>query len=1159
MDWTKAQQTAIEFPRSDVLVSAAAGSGKTATLTERVLRALLKTDGTADIRRMLIVTYTNKAAFELRMKIRDKLENYLKDNPEDDNVRRQLTLLPSADISTIHSFYIRLLQKNFAVLGLPPKIGIGDESEFIQMRKSLLNELIGAYCDGEIKGEYEIKNPEKFFSSFTKAKTDDDLWKTFSDMYSKAASYREFLSYYKNCAETAKKAETDYLNSPYYAYIRSFVMRKLVYCRDTLEDIFDEYGGDVQFEKKYRPTLEECRDYLKTALDAFGGDDYEKARACAMLKPKFSGFKPVQGKPGFSEISKNVRDKLTKTATEIIPPLYSFDAGQTAAICRDTAEVYENVYKFLSNFDRLFLERKLKFKKLEYNDLERFAYKLLCGENGEPTPQAMEIGKKYDEIFVDEYQDVNSTQDALFAALSHNDRFMVGDIKQSIYGFRGAEPELFSEYRKRAQRRKPGEQTPDVLFLSENFRCGKPVVDFTNAVFSKLFGADTGEIPYSDSDGLVFSKAAPVREDVKVKVRISIGKNRDDDEKQYIADEILALLDHGTNDKGEPLKPSDISILCRKEKACEQIEQTLKERGIPVSVASKKGFFDAPEVMLAVSLLTAIDNPMRDIPLASVMRSPLFGFTADELALLRQNSKDAAFYESVEEYAKTENGAKCAEFIKTLSEYRKKSRKLPLEKFIRYLYGKTALMTLAFNKKDKGGKETRKANLRKMYDLARNFESGSYGGLSDFVTYCDNLIKNDSDGTPVPPAEDKDSVTVQTIHKSKGLEYPAVFLYSADTAFKMSNIKVINDRRLGIAVTTRNGVNIVNGPIYDAINAKYNDNSVRDEMRLLYVAVTRAKKYLYVTGKAAKAPDRSDSVSLEQIMECRNHLAMISLCIPEGETEYCVCTVSDAAEKEAAAAETPLIPEVSTYDEVFEAKVRRSISFEYPHKALSSVPNKVAVSKLYPAMLDDDVTVFDIDPDAAIPLILPDEEDMKKEAAASERGTATHLFMQFCDFEAAKENVKEEAARLAENGFFKEETVKLMYLDEIEKFFRSDLYKRMKDAENSGRLFYREFRFNIGLDAAEFTNDAEMKKALANETLLVQGVVDCFFEEEDGTVTVCDYKTDRIGKSAEAVDAFADRHRLQLAYYKKALERITKKKVGRLVLYSFCIGKEVEV
>lgn len=1161
MNWTESQKKAIEFPNTDVLVSAAAGSGKTATLTERVLRAVLDPDAPVDIRRMLIVTFTKKAAFELRVKIRKKLESYLESDPENAAVRRQLTLLPSADISTIHSFYIKLLRKNFAALGLPPKIGVSEESEFLQLKKTMMNDLIESYYNGEITGEYEIDDPETFFTSLSGEKTDENLCDVFSFLYSNASSYKEHLSYYKICAETAKKAESDYSNSPYYAYLRSYVIRKLEYFRDGFEKIYDDYGDDEQFQERYQQTIDVCYTHAKLALAAFEKFGYAEAREFAINLPFIPDFGRTSGSPGFAPVCKDLKGKYVKLVRERIPPLFSFTPAQTAEICKRTSDIYMNIYKFLSNFDDLFLERKLKYKKLEFNDLERYAYKLLCGENGEPTPEAAAVSESYDAIFIDEYQDVNSTQDAIFRAVSHNDRFMVGDIKQSIYGFRGSEPQLFSEYRKRAENKKPGEQVPDVLFLSDNFRCGKPVVDFTNMIFSKLFGADSAEIPYSEADGLVFAKKADVQEDVKVKVNVFAGPARDDDEKDHIVRQIKELLERGTKDSGERMSPADITVLCRKEDACKEIEKALKEKGVPVASASQKGFFDAPEIILTVSLLTAIDNPMRDIPLASVMRSPIFGFTADELALIRRNSPDTVFCEAVEAYAETENGKKCAEFLKRLAAFRKKSAKLPLEKFIRYIYGETAVMTLAFNKKDKGNKETRKSNLRKFYDLARKFDYGAYGGLSDFVAYCDSLVKNGK-SVDVPAEKNEGSVTVQTIHKSKGLEYDAVFLYSANGDFTKTANKILNDRELGVAVSVMIGDSFVRGPVYDAITAKYLDNCVRDEMRLLYVAITRARKYLFITGKTGRGlPAKltaDGDVSLERVMGCKSYLDMVFLTVPEGETGCSVLAVEDKTVSAAAAKTEPAVG-VTSYDAAFEQTVRDNIAFEYPYKTLSRLPNKVSVSKLYPAMLDSDETVCDIDPETAIPLIIPDGEQSEEEITAAARGTATHLFMQFCDFDSAENSVKEEAARLTGKGFLTSEKAEMLYEDEIKEFFSSGLYKRMSGARQSGRLFFREFRFNIGLDAAEFTNDPETKKELENETLLVQGVVDCFFEEEDGTVTVCDYKTDRIGKSREAVAAFADRHRLQLTYYKKALERITKKKVGRLVLYSFCIGREVDV
>ncbi|MBQ1848251.1 MAG: UvrD-helicase domain-containing protein [Clostridia bacterium] len=1155
MNWTDSQSKAIEFPNSDVLVSAAAGSGKTATLTERVLRAVTNAEHPVDIRRMLIVTFTSKAAAELRQKIKKKLEERLSEEPDNAVLQRQLTLLPSADISTIHSFYIKILRKNFASLGLPPKIGVGDDKEFYPIRKSIMNDLIEAYYEGDVKGEYAIDDPEAFFGTFSSEKSDADIWETFSELYNKAASYREFLGYYKNCADTAKKAAEDFDSSPYYEYMRSYAIRKLVLYRDKILDLCDEYRSEDGFEEKYSPVFDQCLAYISEAIATYSKKGYAEARVFSAPKPAFSQLRGAPKDAIYAEASQNLKKEFVSKAISAIQDLFSFSPEQVKEICRKTAEVYLNIYKFLSNFDRLFIERKKKYKKFDYNDLERFCCDLLCDENGGPTKTAELVGKSYEAIFIDEYQDVNSTQDAIFAAISHNNRFMVGDIKQSIYGFRGAEPRIFAGYRKRAENKKEGEPIPDVLFLSDNFRCGKPVVDYTNLVFSKLFGADTEEVPYSEADALVFSKKAEKREDVKADIRIFTGANRKDGEKEYVAQRIAELVKSGTKDDGSPLTYGDIAILCRTESKCAEIEKKLKQRGIPVAAASKKSFFNSPEVILAVSLLTAIDNPCRDIPLAAVMKSPIFGFSEDELAVIRKSRSDAPFYEAVEAYAETDDGEKCRNFLARLQSLRKKSVKLPLEKFMRRLYSETAIMTLAFNKKDKNGKEMRKANLRKMYDLARDFGSDGTASLSDFAAYCDSLIKNDNEGVIVPSSAEEGCVTIMTMHKSKGLEYPAVFLYAVDSALDKSKT-VVSDRTLGFAVTTVTENGPVKGPICETINKKYTDNGVRDDMRLLYVALTRAKKYLTVTAATPKTPSFGSRVSLELIMECKSLFDLLRLCTPEGETECSVCRVVEK-EAEDTAADCAKETEEALYDGEFERKVRERLSFVYPHKALSGVPNKVAVSKLYPAMLDEDETVSDLEPDLPVPVILPGGEESEEKATAAKRGTATHLFMQFCDFESAEADVSAEAKRLSDKGFTDVRNAEIMYEEEVRSFFKSDLYNRMNAAKKAGRLFYREFRFNIGLDAAEFTNDPELKKTLENETLLVQGVVDCFFEEEDGTVTVCDYKTDRIGR--RNVEDFKDRHRTQLLYYKKALERITKKKVGRLVLYSFCLGEEISL
>lgn len=1151
MQWTKAQQNAIDISRRDVLVAAAAGSGKTATLTERVLQAVCRDDDPVDISRLLIVTFTEKAAEELRIRIRKKLQEKAESEPKNNRVRRQLSLLPSASISTIHSFYLKVLREGFSSLGLPPKLRIADEGSVEMIRRRVLNDVIDGYYNEKKNDGFDMESAEDFFDTFERVRPDEKLYDTLCDLYDTVAAYPEYLDFYKNCAEKYLSYAEDFRKSEHFSYFLSSSKKRYTDILHGFKRLDSDFAYDEDYQSKYRPTALFCMDLIYKTLEMLDTADYDKLYEYFKEKPDFPRNKPVKGEPEFKDVQNSLKTALLKELGNTAKML-SFTSGDVKRICEQSSYLCDCIYKILSRFDKEFTLEKLNSGIVDFSDTERYAHRIICKSDGE---LAKKLADRYDEIYVDEYQDVNGIQDEIFAAISKNDRFMVGDVKQSIYSFRDADPTLFSSYRKTFKPYDPNSSDPSVIFLSENFRCGKPIIDFTNEVFRTVFGADE-RIPYSKEDELVYGKTEGT--DVPVKLTVFEG-GKIADEAEYAAKEIKRLLKEGTKDDGTPLSLSDIAVLCQKGSACSVVEKVFSDCGLSCVNTSDKTFFNSPEVLLTVSILSAIDNPISDVQLAAAMKSPVFGFTLDELVNIRLKYPDEPLYTALRDYADETQNEKCLDFIKTLSYLRYRSRSMPTDKFIRLLYKETRLLSVVYNEYDKKDPSDRRGNLMLLYELSRKFESESFKGLYGFISYCREMTAK---GKSFKVSSDsKDKITVQTIHGSKGLEYPVCFIIGAGSKFNTDYNKktIIADKRLGlgIRIKTEDGA-VMTGPLYKAEVMKKADDQITDQACLLYVALTRAKKYLYITASSTKEPVFTGGRYSSSCAGCSSFLDFLRVSLDGngGSYEYSFIT-PDAEEK---AAETRVKAGQPDSDiensEEFE-KLKEIYNYEYPYKEAANLPKKAAVSKLYPEYLDTDYETVNIFGDQeSAPLILPDYADTEKTTGAAERGTSTHLFMQFCDLIKAEKDVYAEAQRLVDLGFIKQENKDLISYKEIEGFFRSDLYERMKAAQSAGRLFCREYRFNIELDAADFTTDGQRKKALSEEKLLVQGVIDCFFEEEDGSITVADYKTDRIF-GENAVAEFKARHERQLSYYKKAVERISLMKVGKCELYSFCLGRSV--
>ncbi len=1156
--WTEGQLSAITHRDSDLIVAAAAGSGKTATLTERVIRRVVDENG--DLSRMLIVTFTKAAAEELRIRIRDALTKKSAQTPSDRSLRMKLLMLNSAQISTIHGFCSSLIKDNYIALGLPGGMRIAEESEAVLLKKRVMDRVIDMYFENDVPDEYKSEGFSILFDSLIKSKTAERLSDVLISVYNTVSSSADGIKIIQQTSENFKAVEKDgFFKSIYADTVRKNLSMVAVHYINEYKCCIERFSSDELFTSKYLTMLTDEAEMLeKTALCCDDGN-VEKALGI-FCDFKFRNAPPVKGEYDFKDVVKQMRNDVKEERKKLL--IYrAFTDESLCGVARDGKLLFECMFKLISLFSKLFSEEKKARKFMDYGDLEQFAYKLLYDENGEKTKKAYETSELYDEIYIDEYQDCNSLQDAIFSAIAKNNRFMVGDIKQSIYSFRGAEPYLFSNYRTAFENSDGGR----AVFLSNNFRCSENIIRFTNLVFSPIF-SKTPDVPYTKDDELVFSKPPSESEPVTVSL---IQKNEDGDaretEASYIADTIAYLIDYGTGEDGNPYKAGDFAILLRSAKRSASVyENALIKRGIPVYNGVEKNFFESSEVLLALCLISAIDNPMRDVQLAGLMQSPLFGFTLDELIEIRGTNKDIPLYSSLLDYINRTDDEKCQSFVEKLDLYRKKAQGLQTDKLIWFLYCDTGIFAHLCSVGEKSEIESRRANLMMLYEYARKFEAGSFKGLYNFISYINEIIERKTKLEAVKADSDEEnSVKIMTVHKSKGLEFPVCFL--ADSCANLGSKTTTPyryDRKCGFAVKIRDNTGFVSykTPMYAAVSSEEHDRASEEEARILYVALTRARNKLFVTGGVNDIGKFTDKIAKNGMTQfafynSKSYMEMILSSVKDDssfefntyygyeENELCDAVTEEAADSF----------DKELYDEIIE-----NLGYEYPYELQTRIPQKVSVSRLYPDLLDEDETVLHLQNDE-IPLEFKDPELLRRENKSTQKGIATHLFMQFCDFDSVLKNgSKEEAERLATSGFMKREDVDAVDFRSVDTFFTSDTFVRMKKAHDSGRLVKREYRFNINLAASLFSSKIS-NEVLKDEKILVQGVIDMIFENPDGTLTLLDYKTDRMNDNDWEISSFIERHRTQLQYYKIAVERITGKKVTDMILYSFALKRDVRV
>lgn len=1195
---TPAQEKAVNTRDRTMLVSAAAGSGKTAVLTQRIITMLTDEKNPVDISELLVVTYTKAAASELRMRISEALNSALTASPDSKRLAEQLLELGKARISTIHSFCFDLVKSNFQLLNLPAHLRIADEAEADLISNSVMNDIIDAYYEGDGIGD-NIRDFAAFADQFASRKDDSNMALELLGKYKYIRNYPEGIEILKNTAgKMTEASEKPVFGSLWGKLIKDELLLKLNYFKNVLSSACRYFEGDEVFANAYLPAFEDDLRFYTALCNMISNElplNDIKAFIASYTPVSLKSVKSSQ-KTEDSEFYKNKRNSIKKEFSVLKSNYLDMSEEVIKAQFIKTAELSMALYELFARFEKEFANEKNIRGVLDYSDLERYSVKLLYNEDGTFSNTAKAISDKFKAVFIDEYQDVNELQDLIFRAVSKKrNRFMVGDIKQSIYGFKGSTPQLFSDYRSAFPEYK--DELPDsdgiTLYLSDNFRSDKSVIDFSNAVFEVLFKKNDGKIPYTDGDRLVCSKITDENDtQYKVKVELidkeqALAANEYSDDrkeltnKRYEAEFIASKIEDMVK---EGIRPEKIAILLRSTKNSFVYEDALKKRGIASYNILERDFFENDAVLLMLCLLNTIDNPTRDIYLAGTLKSPLFSFSLDELTSVRMKYKNESLYSALIKYTDENQWKKGRYFLAKLNEWRSYAEACPVDKLIRYIYNDTHIIELLSGRRMNDADNERQANLLLLHEYARRFESSSFKGLYNFIIYLDDVLEKRTRLANAKVTSEGDGVVnIMSIHKSKGLEFDVVFLADTAHAFNRSDeiSRFILDYDLGISLKLRHatGYGKYDTFLRRAASCKISRQALEEELRVLYVALTRAKKQLVVTSVLSKPEEllnelkrEAGDISYSSLLNCKNMIKLILLGIYGSDYNDCIVNIAQGFNSSSEGEEERIQQEMQTENEqsesdeesekigLLEDTFKERFAFDYPYMPMTQLPTKLAVSDLYPSVLDPEETPLTKRHEASMYVkprfLLPDEE----KHSAAEKGTATHVFMQFCDFASVEKNgVEYEINRLKEKGYIDDGIASMTDKKKIADFFKSDVYSDLKHARN----IWRERRFNIKLPASDFTTDTELKETLKNEDVLVQGVIDLLYIDSKGKTVLLDYKTDRFTAlqkaGGEAERILIERHTRQLSYYAEACKRIFGRPVDYVYIYSFDLGKKVVV
>ena len=1159
---TPSQKLAIEDRGGELLVSAAAGSGKTRVLTERLMRWITEGDAPRSIDNFLIITFSTAAAAELRSRISEELSARAAADPGSKRLRRESALVRRAQIGTIHSFCSALLREYAGRAGIAPDFAIADEDRARELRRlSLETVLEAAYAEAE-PGFIQLADT-------VGAGTDDRrLESLVLELHGKLQSHARPGDWAARQSELFETGAEDAADTPWGRELLESAADELLWWAGEFDELVRSLAGFEKMGKAYVPSFSETASSLRGAAKR-AAEGWDALREALPIEfPRLGTLRGGGEDPELAERAK-ARREACKKAAKRLEKGFTLPSAQLLRDMRATAPAMRALLKLVGDFDAEYTRRKRRRSLLDFADLEHLAARLLTEPDGSPTETAREVSRRYAEVMVDEYQDVSLVQDMIIRAVSDSGRrlFMVGDVKQSIYRFRLADPTIFlKKYESYADAPQP-EGVPRRVFLRESFRSRGEVVDAVNAVFGCLMSKGLGEMEYDERArlraGLEYPGVVPVPELVAVPLP---GADEDEErpdkievEAAYAARMMRRLVETGAKiSEGGALRPlgyGDIAVLLRSVNVSGPVwRRVLAREGVPVEAGQSGGFFEAPEVAVILSLLAVIDNPRQDVALISVLRSELFGFTNDELTEIRLMSGEGDFYAALS--ARAQVSEKARAFLDTLARLRDFARDSELATLIWEIYESLGCMALCSAMRDGEG---RRARLLRLFELARSFETTGWRGLRRFLDWLRSMRERGEE--PAFPDEDGGgAVRIMSIHRSKGLEFPVVFIGDTARQFNRSDLRgsVLVHPELGLGPKFTDAARGIEYPTLArrAVANRLERELLSEEMRLLYVAMTRARERLFITCAMADPQKTMDKLA----PAAQEHIPAQALLPMRSMAEWLICaalgtggralTLSIGGDEEGAPRRvTPAAqPEPErTGEEASPVDFDALLAWRYPHSGAETLPSKLTATELK-SLAEPDAESAELLPRAARTFRRPDIALAARRLTAAERGTATHLALRYLELGAltTPEAAREAVDRLAAAGKLSAREAAAVDAAGLCRFALSPLGRRITAAPR----VLREFPFALLCPAERFFPGAE------GEELLLQGVVDCCLIEPDGAVIV-DYKTDRI--APEAAPERAKRYAAQLETYAWAVSRITGLAVKAKIVYFLQPGEVVEL
>lgn len=1189
--WTEEQQQAIKEKGANILVAAAAGSGKTAVLVERIINKVINEK--IDIDRILAVTFTSAAASEIRERILEAIYKKLEENPEDTNLQKQINLINKANISTIHSFCLDVIRNNFYELDISSNFRVADTTEIELMKYEVLDELF------EEKYLSNDKDFEDLINIYTGYRGDEGLQNLVLNIYKFIQSSPFPEKWLNDKVNLFKNTNQDFAQTIWGKTILENIEEELTEGIMQLQNILKDMKK-IDELSKFTKIIQEDIYNLEDILRYTNSWDNTLTKINNLVWQKWPTDKKIT--IDLKEQAKEVRNKVKEIINKSIKKKIAYDSIQANEDINEMHVTLTKLKNLLVEFMFKFASKKKEKNVVDFNDIEHFALKILIGENGEATELAKKYREKFQEIAIDEYQDSNLVQEQILTSISKgNNIFMVGDVKQSIYKFRQARPELFLEKYKNYNLKQEisGNSLGLKIQLFKNFRSRENILNITNLVFQNIMSEKVGEIEYNEKEYLNYSAGYKEPEentdyagktelhiiDLKEKEEIFINDEEIDEkievekiensvlEAKFVAKKINELLNSNymVFDKEQgyrKITPKDIIILLRATTNIAPIyEKELADLNLPVFSDSSSQYLDTMEIQIIVSILKIINNPIQDIPLVTVLRSPIFAFTDNDLISIRLTDKSCSFYESMIKARLVVNeqlNSKIDNVIYYLEKWKQEEKYLPLDELIWQIYIDTNLINIV-GLMPNGA--IRQANLKMLFEKAKQFENASFKGLFNFINFIDRLKNNNGDLSSAKLiGENENVIRIMSIHKSKGLEFPVVFLCGTGKSFNMRDLNedILLHQDMGIGPKL---IDFERRIEYDtlakeAIKLKIKLETLSEEQRILYVALTRAKEKLIITGISKDLEkdfkqkrellqiynENMNIIDYKLVKKYKTYLDWLELVYLKNENKITdiatlyTYTKTDL-EKELNNKEQEKLNNIK--EKIFEntkdlkdtENIKEILNWKYRYKKSSEIPTKTAVTRLQ-AEEDKKIELTEI----------PKFMGKEKKITPAEKGTLMHLCIQRLNERQTytKETIKQMIQSLVLKEIITTTEADAINIDTLYKYTKSALWNDLSKAKE----IHKEQPFYINIPAKEIYENIE-----TDENILVQGIIDLYYISEDNKLILIDYKTDYVKKPEELIN----KYKTQLSIYKKALENSLNRRVDETYIFSTNWGQSLNV